>query len=335
MDVLIVLFAAVLFWNCRYTEFNQDYLSIDNSCIIKGFCSLLIVIHHIAQRTNGGLLFPLFGYIGFLAVGMFYFYSGYGLMSQFQVRGNAYLRHFFTKRIWKVLLPYLIANVVYLVIDFVSGVQYEWSELIRKILSGRIVPFSWFVISIIVVYIIFWVSCTVAGRGCEIMMIAIGITVYSLICMKLETPPQWYTTVYAFLFGNIYSRIRKPIERFFQTRYWMKLIFLLGSALIFLLIAEIGTRPIYQMIFFNACVISFITLVLGITMKFAFRNRVLSFLGENNYELYLYQGIFVSRIMIGENFVYAVSTIALLLIIVAAIRMIQKHLLPGGEKGKR
>ena len=98
MDLFAVLLAILLLWNCGYSDFNQEYLSKDNSRIIKGFCSILIVIHHIAQRTTGGIIFPVFGYIGFLAVGVFFFYSGYGVMVQYELKGQRYLERFFGSR---------------------------------------------------------------------------------------------------------------------------------------------------------------------------------------------------------------------------------------------
>ena len=92
---------------------------------------------------------------------------------------------------------------------------------------------------------------------------------------------------------------------------------------------------ISEVIFCNAGVICFCLLIIGITMRFSFHNRVLAFLGENNYEIYLYQGIFVSCIVIGKNFVYAASTVCLLLAVVFIIRRINIHMFPGKEKGKR
>ena len=335
MDLFAVLLAILLLWNCGYSDFNQEYLSKDNSRIIKGFCSILIVIHHIAQRTTGGIIFPAFGYIGFLAVGVFFFYSGYGVMVQYELKGQRYLERFFGKRVWKVLKPYLLANVVYLLIDYISGSRYNWDEILKNVISGKIVPFSWFVISIIVLYGIFWLSCILTRSRREILLIVFGLTVYCLMCMKMHLPDQWYVSVYAFALGCGFCRIREKTEKYFRTGYWIKLFLTLALTLIFVIAGKTFPLEISEVIFCNAGVICFCLLIIGITMRFSFHNRVLAFLGENNYEIYLYQGIFVSCIVIGKNFVYAASTVCLLLAVVFIMRRINIHMFPGKEKGKR
>ncbi|MDN0043140.1 acyltransferase family protein [Mediterraneibacter glycyrrhizinilyticus] len=335
MDLFAVLPAILLLWNCGYSDFNQVYLSKDNSRTIKGFCSILIVIHHIAQRTTGGIIFPAFGYIGFLVVGVFFFYSGYGVMVQYELKGRRYLESFFGRRVWKVVRPYLVANAVYLLLEYILGRRIEWNVILQNVVSGKIVPFSWFVISIIVLYCIFWLSCILTRRKGEIALIIVGITVYCFICMKMGLPDQWYVSAYSFVLGCTYCHIKEKAEKYFSTGYWVKLLLMLALALIFVIMGKIIPQEMFQMIFCNVGVMSFCMFTIGVTMRFTFHNRILTFLGENNYEIYLYQGIFVSYIVIGNNLVYAASTVCLLLAVVYIMRMINVHIFPGNEKGKR
>lgn len=229
----------------------------------------------------------------------------------------------------------MLANVVYLLIDYISGSRYNWDEILKNVISGKIVPFSWFVISIIVLYGIFWLSCILTRSGREILLIVFGLTVYCLMCMKMHLPDQWYVSVYAFALGCGFCRIREKTEKYFRTGYWIKLFLMLALTLILVIAGKTFPLEISEVIFCNAGVICFCLLIIGITMRFSFHNRVLAFLGENNYEIYLYQGIFVSCVVIGKNFVYAVSTVCLLLAVVIIMRRINMYMFPGKEKGKR
>ena len=188
MDLFAVLLAILLLWNCGYSDFNQEYLSKDNSRIYQRFlqyfdCDTSYCTENDRRNYVSGVrIHWISGWWVF-----FFFYSGYGVMVQYELKGQQYLERFFGKRVWKVLKPYLLANVVYLLIDYISGSRYNWEEILKNVISGKIVPFSWFVISIIVLYGIFWLSCILTRSGREILLIVFGLTVYCLMCIKMQS----------------------------------------------------------------------------------------------------------------------------------------------------
>ena len=74
----------IVLLNSKLTKNNEDYLSISNTNILKGISVLVVILHHISLYTNSNKYLDfVFGQAGFLAVSIFLFVSGYGLMIQY------------------------------------------------------------------------------------------------------------------------------------------------------------------------------------------------------------------------------------------------------------
>ena len=97
----------------RQTDRQTDrkYLSLETTNCLKGIFAIIVVIHHLYQRTdiiNNSVLGVLFQSLGCLSVSIFFFLSGYGIAASIQRKGNSYLASFASKRI----LPLYINNVI-------------------------------------------------------------------------------------------------------------------------------------------------------------------------------------------------------------------------------
>ena len=94
MSVYLVypLLLFLLFYGSKLLkrgEWNSNYLSLEQTKAFLGFCSVLIVFHHISQKTCDHNLdqfsvelrpgLELFVFVGYLCVAMFFFCSGYGM----------------------------------------------------------------------------------------------------------------------------------------------------------------------------------------------------------------------------------------------------------------
>ena len=78
--------------------------------IAKAVIPFLIILHHCYFLK--GLEF--FHNLGIILVSFFFLKSGYGLMTSFMSKGKGYLKGFFSKRILKVFLPFLLSLVLWL-----------------------------------------------------------------------------------------------------------------------------------------------------------------------------------------------------------------------------
>lgn len=94
---------------------NSSYLSVENTNSVKAICAIGVVMYHITSEVDCGNAFYIFRIIGYLMVSVFFFYSGYGLIYSLNKKPN-YLKKFFTGRICKVLIPYILAVIIYTIV---------------------------------------------------------------------------------------------------------------------------------------------------------------------------------------------------------------------------
>lgn len=101
---------------------NQEVaiLERDTTDSMKGIAAIIIMVHHISFHIkNMPNFFKLIWYIAFPIVGMFFFFSGYGLYTGMKKEG--YWNDFFYKRFYRVLLPYLIVATTWIMIELARG----------------------------------------------------------------------------------------------------------------------------------------------------------------------------------------------------------------------
>ncbi len=160
MDLFFVGFLIIVFWGVKLApkgEFAEDVLSKERGNVLRGVFIFGIMLHHLSQRTDNGKLFWIFLYVGSLAVGIYLFLSGYGLMKQYRLRGEAYLSSFLVKRMSKILIPYLIANIMYIIGYTLLGKKIRLMEVLKSFTTGDpFVLFSWYMISIFFFYLEFY-----------------------------------------------------------------------------------------------------------------------------------------------------------------------------------
>ena len=93
--IIPLLFVVLLFIGCKFckkSEWNDDYLSLRQTQVIRGFCTIGIILHHCSQRTAASWLpnafiihcLDFFVDIGYLFVAVFLFFSGYGLYKSYK-----------------------------------------------------------------------------------------------------------------------------------------------------------------------------------------------------------------------------------------------------------
>lgn len=91
--------------------------------VIKLLSIAMIAIHHFLQtaltRGDGGAFSSLYcSQAGYLGVALFFFLSGYGVMKSHQ-RHQMGFGEFVNKRLLKIILPMLLANLLWAVFLFV------------------------------------------------------------------------------------------------------------------------------------------------------------------------------------------------------------------------
>ena len=135
MNPIILWYIALvvlLFWGtkiCKRKTWNEENMSLEHTKCFLGFCAVIVVFHHMAQRTCAGWLNPryirhgldTFLTAGYPMVATFFFCSGFGLYKSLKTKPD-FLRRFIPVRIIPILVPTMLTLSVYL-----------WLRHLRKI----------------------------------------------------------------------------------------------------------------------------------------------------------------------------------------------------------
>ena len=171
-------------------------MSVKKSKNILGLFSILIMMHHLGQKTSAAWVpaivrqrgLEVFVPIGYLLVSFFFFCSGYGLIKSMRTKED-YFKGFLVKRLNRVLMAFIITEVIYLIVRIVNDV----TELPLN-------PYSWFIYTIIILYIGFFLIYRKENKSSFLLM-AVWILAYSVICYILIKGNWWMNATPVFLFG--------------------------------------------------------------------------------------------------------------------------------------
>lgn len=307
MIVFLIGITALALWRLRFVRENGSYLDRTSTSSIKGLFILLVFLRHVYPYViqEGGAFgdlgkldagfFIIDVFLAQLIVVMFLFYSGYGVMESIRNKGSGYVRDMPKKRLLATLLNFDVAVVVFLIVDCSLGRFPGWDEAGLALLSWSSVGNSnWYIFTILMCYAISWIfALCMQGRVArwindEVLawMILLGVIVVG-IGLAFVRPLQYYNTIAAYGVGTLYSVYRERIEHWLSVnrKNWC-IALCTGLALWFGV--HFMTDP-SSGFWFNVKGVGFAAVVVLMTMKIRFGNRVLNCFGENLFPLYIYQ----------------------------------------------
>ena len=196
----------------------------------------MIILHHIAMRTETGVIFPLFVHMGSFAVAFFFFLSGYGLQKSYIIKSEYYKKEFLLKRIPTVLIPYIIITAIYWLWYLSLGHYYSIKDIIHSFIVGEpIAIYSWFIINILFFYIVFWLLMHICKKYYFMMILGglIWYILYTIFCIKMQYGANWYKSSLLLVFGMFWAIHEQNIITLFKNKYTQ---IILSSAIFFILL---------------------------------------------------------------------------------------------------
>lgn len=302
LDLLVLLFLATAFLKIKVIvpsrTFNEEYLSVKTCNSYRGFFALVVLLHHISQRTSGGALLSDFTRVGYLAVAVFFFLSGYGLQKK-NLTDSSYHKGFLSKRVLSIFIPYVIMSFIYWCAYALLGDVRTPSVIFYNFIKNGdpIVWFSWYVVNILIFYIVYYVLMKIFKQNRPGMILG-GVfyyIIYALLCRKLSFGQWWYQTSLLPVLGIFLASYEKHILEFAKKYY-----LLLFSAcwLLFILLARFKWQILenisgsFSNLFLTIILaVLFVTGVVLSSLKLGFGNKILDFLGKISFEIYMTQGL--------------------------------------------
>ena len=219
VDIFILLLISLFVYLIPRT--GVDYLSSKSTKSLKGLLAVLIIFHHISQKITTGETFSNFTYMGWYIVALFFFLSGYGLF--FQYSNNAtYMKNFLRKRLTRIFIPFYVFIFIYVFYRATLGEIINldfflsfWKEHNNIIYNG------WFINSIIVLYIIFYVSFVKKNSKISVFIL-IALTLVYIFGKVYQNHGAWeYVSIMAFLLGIFWMKKRDFIDKLIEKNYFI------------------------------------------------------------------------------------------------------------------
>ncbi len=257
-------------------EFNRE-----RGEIIRAILPFTIILGHVSLLC--GTQLSDFNWIGMFAVGIFFFISGYGLEHKRQ-NGDICLRGLET-RLRKLLFPLIIPCIVYIAVLYCCG-ENSKQIIIRNIKDYCfILPFTWFVIVLCFMYIIFYITAHyIKGQKAFFVTTALLIVLFSIINTSIFHIAYISLCNLAFPAGILYKQHEAKIIKSLSLRTVIAIIVMINTlALIskhlhnYFIPVEILMWTVFAIVLYSMINLN--------------SNKFTHFLSNISYEVYLCQGI--------------------------------------------
>lgn len=316
-----IAFLICCFYEIRFNHdyLNEDYLSKEKTSSIKGIFILLVFFSHFNSYATytifaDKIFAKLISLVGQAMVTMFLFYSGYGVMESIKNKKN-YVHAMPKKRILKLLIQFDVAVIIFAFIKMCFSEYFTFSKFLFALVGWENLGNSnWYIFTALVLYFITYIvfkHCKDKKRGAFLVFVASCVYILILHCFHIK-PAYWYDTLLCYSMGMYYSLYRTEAEKAFKKSKINYYIALLGLVCINLALRFIASKIIVILILIN---ITFAAIVVLITMKLSFDNKLLRWCGEHLFEIFILQRIpmmILKQLGIINNYVYLSFAICLI-----------------------
>lgn len=173
--------------------------SVPNSVQAQGFLIVIVILHHISQRLADGTLANFKGY-GYLAVGVFFLLSGYGLAKSISVKKH-YLRGFLRRKFTAVVLPFLVLNILTTLFIYFFYRQ-SWQDAWLYLSSIWLIDTtSWFIVCIFIFYVAFYLAFHFCSHRWALLVLLALVACYVQACIWLSLGNWVYKSAFCFPLG--------------------------------------------------------------------------------------------------------------------------------------
>ena len=285
---------------------NQNIIRVVGAFIIA-FCHLAWVISDLDS------IFLYFCNFGYLAVGIFFFFSGYNLVYNYREKED-YLKGFIIKKITRVLIPYVIVgSLLGVLVVATKIVDASEMNLKRLILENGLL---WYIPAIFILYMAFYIIFSLYGllvksagtktSGLLLIPVILTVSVYAVVWHFVGGFLQLPATIHEALpiclvVGMIVPIVEEKISGIIKKFRW-ELFF--ASLLAAYVTHTKNIRPFegnFDYWAYMAPLFTALTLILLFSFADRIESKALGFLGSITLETYLFH-YFAMRIFRNEVF---------------------------------
>lgn len=313
--ILLLILSFIRKSNILHSCTEDEYLSKDITDSLKGLSVIIVVFHHISLfSVKQGIFKYLFVNAGFLAVSVFLFVSGYGLMTQFKLKKN-YLKNFILNKVLRLYLIFFISNII---VTILNNIFLQTNYNVKNILmSSVLMNFSngrelWFVGIILFFYIAFYISFKFFNNKSILMLLGLSI-IYIILCRFINKGTWWYNTAFCFIIGVLISLNKSKVFNFIKNRYASNLIL---SVILFVSSMLLYTKGYSNLQFIIPII--FIYFICTLLVKVQLKSKSMEYINKISFEMYLIHLIVLQIAFkddITRNSIYLVALFPIMIVL--------------------
>lgn len=295
---------------------------------IKGVAILLVLLGHIGFIPHAGA----YGVVLFLML------SGFGLVQSYLHSG---LSDFFSKRLSKVIIPYAVITIIWLIIfshQYITDADYY--NLVMLVLgldlSASLDPSMWYISFLIIWYIAFYLifSARIAIQTKVILLFLFSILIYKNAgIFPMPAGAALYVT--AFPMGAAIGAVYSVVKEYNIDKKYLFSGFLCLSVLSLLASIYFYGRISLSVFDYSATNVSCAFLVIGITSTLKVMNvtlKIFEFLGKISYEMYLIEYVFLMKclwllMLLPEEYMKAIAFVSVVTIAACVYKLLLSRVL--------
>ncbi len=288
MLVVIVAFSILFLLSligvrkCCLTD-HSDFFSKESTNWLRGIAIIFIMLAHYFASINSPWIFQTTGSLG---VALFFLLSGFGLMAQKQKRSD-YYKGFIVKRIFRIVVPFIIAFAFCCVMFLICGFSFENNLFFEFFTLSLPDTINWYLKIQMIMYIVFWLLMLALKNKSNKLFVVIIFSV-SLIYMAIAyisgIETYWFSSTLYFPLGMLLAMYKDKLYALINKKYIISVLisivlFIAGFGLLYF----IGGSVFYEMLYTLSVVLIFITIL----VKVHGNSKILLFMGNYSLELYL------------------------------------------------
>ena len=224
-----------------------------------------------------------------------------------------YLKDFLNKRIMKIVIPNIIAIIFTILVYLLTG-QLTPRKIFNSLVEGEpVVRFSWYMLAIISLYVVFYLSAKFLKKKKMINIAVFGGTILYCIVVNniLGFNNWWVNSCFAFFIGIYWASYKEKYAITLKDKNKIIRYAIMLSIILFAIIGiqfftsgyaimdiindtdladDIMREPI-PVINMNIICIALLFVLFTILEKMRLNDKVFTFLGNISFEIYLYHGL--------------------------------------------
>lgn len=287
----------------------ESSFSKNNTGALRAIATLMILFTHLNQTMSPRLENPFLtiSLHGPLAIGLFFYFTGYNLLYAYTYKHEKWNRDYWLKKIAKIYVPFMLVNIFSRICWLAHGTKTSFIAVINGILGIHVLnPEFWYVQSCMLIYALFYLSFMLydktlrkylKGRAVPALLCLVIWVLYSLIFSRYGAfDGKFAVRPWPLLLGMLVALYGRELIVFWTRYKWE--IFFLGAFIsiiipqytqygLFLELPLIGRVDYVQLRMFVICIMAN-TLIIGEDIH----SKFFEFINKYSFYLYLCHAVF-------------------------------------------